>query len=190
VIRSAAGQDIGALRTIPSGKCGEMTASIEVARLAGAAGAQIPRVPDGPPRPRLASRQRAAILIMVVLAAGADLAPLAVFAIVLAAIRDLVRDSQVIPHALTWYFGPAPAWYIRRRNRRYLRQQMLDAPAGLCIFMPAGDLIGRDVRTMDHQLQMRLDEPCHLVRKAGMARLSGKDGCRRGRARGRPVPHV
>jgi len=34
------------------------------------------------------------------------------------------------PDVLTWYFGPAPAWYIRRRNRRRLRRQMLDAPAG------------------------------------------------------------
>jgi len=50
----------------------------------------------------------------------------ALFTIVLAAIRGLLRDSEVIPHALSWYFGPAPAWYIRRRNRRYLRQHMLD----------------------------------------------------------------
>ncbi|HTQ89640.1 MAG TPA: hypothetical protein VMK84_09125 [Streptosporangiaceae bacterium] len=105
-----------------------LAAAARSARLAKVAGAQISRVPDGPPQP--ASRQRAAILIVVALAAEADLAAVAMVAIVLAAIRDLVRDSQVIPHMLTWYFGPAPAWYIRRRNRRHLRQQMLDAPAG------------------------------------------------------------
>jgi hypothetical protein len=107
-----------------------LAAAARSARLAELADAQISRVPDGPPQPRPGSPLRAAILIVVVLAAGANLAPMAVFAIVLAAIRNLVRDSQVIPRALTWYFGPAPAWYIRRRNRRYLRQQMLDAPSG------------------------------------------------------------
>jgi hypothetical protein len=107
-----------------------LAAAARSARLAKVAGAQISRVPDGPPQPRPASRQRAAILTVVALAAEAALAAVAMAAIVLAAIRDLVRDNQVIPHALTWYFGPAPAWYIRRRNRRHLRQQMLDAPAG------------------------------------------------------------
>jgi len=63
-----------------------MTASIEVARQAEAAGAVISRGPGQPLPPRLASRQRAAILIVVVLAAGADLAAVAVFASVLAAI--------------------------------------------------------------------------------------------------------
>jgi hypothetical protein len=114
-----------------------MMADIEIARQAEAPGAVISRVPDGPPRPT--SRQRAAILIVVALAAEADLAAVAMVAIVLAAIRDLVRDSQVIPHALTWYFGPAPAWYIRRRNRRYLRQQMLDAPTGQVPSCPPGN---------------------------------------------------
>jgi len=56
--------------------------------------------------------------------------PVAVFAIVLAAIGGLVRDSQVIPHMLTWYFGPAPAWVRQRRNRRHMRQRMLSAPSG------------------------------------------------------------
>ena len=70
------------------------------------------------------------ILIVAMLAVKAQLAPVALVAIVLAAIRDLVRDSQVIPHALSWYFGPAPAWYTRRQKRRHLRQQMLDAPSG------------------------------------------------------------
>jgi len=107
-----------------------LAAAARSARLAEVAVAQISRVPDRPPQPRPVSRQRAVILIAVVLAAGANLAPVALFAIVLAAIRGLVRDSQVIPHALTWYFGPAPAWYVRRRNRRYRRQQMLDAPSG------------------------------------------------------------
>ena len=103
-----------------------LAAAARSARMAGAAGAQIPRVPDARP----ASRQRAAILIVVMLAAGANLAPVALFAMVLAAIRGLVRDNQLIPRTLTWYFGSAPAWYIRRRNRRYLRQQMLDAATG------------------------------------------------------------
>ncbi|GEM_PF-7002256 len=79
-----------------------------------------------PPQPRPASRQRVAILILAMLAVKAEVAPVALFTIVLAAIRGLLRDSEVIPHALSWYFGPAPAWYIRRRNRRYLRQHMLD----------------------------------------------------------------
>jgi L-aminopeptidase/D-esterase-like protein len=107
-----------------------LAAAARSARLAEAAGAQISRGPDRPPQPRPVSRQRAVILIVVVLAAGANLAPLALFAIALAAARGLVRDSQVIPHALTWYFGPAPAWYVRRQNRRHLRQQMLNASSG------------------------------------------------------------
>jgi hypothetical protein len=107
-----------------------LAAAARSARLAEVAAAQISRIPDGPPQPRPASRQRAAILIVAALAAGTELAPVALFAIALAAIRGLVRDSQVIPHALTWYLGPAPAWYVRRRNRRHLRQQMLNAPSG------------------------------------------------------------
>jgi hypothetical protein len=107
-----------------------LAAAARSVRLAEVAGAQISRVPGGRPEPRAVSRQRAAILIVVVLAAGANLASVATFAIMLAAIRGLVRDSQVIPQALSWYFGPAPAWYARRRNRRRLRRQMLDAPTG------------------------------------------------------------
>jgi hypothetical protein len=99
------------------------------AQQAKAVGVLISRGPGQPP-PRTASCQRDAILIVVVLAAAAKAAPVAMFAIVLAAIGGLVRDNLVIPRVLTWYFGPAPAWYIRRRNRRYLRQQMLDAPTG------------------------------------------------------------
>ena len=140
-----------------------MTAGIEVARHAEAPGVQISRVPDDPPQPRPASLQRDAILIVILLSAAANLAaklaPVALFAIVLAASRGLVRDSQVIPRALTWYFGPAPAWVRRRRNRRNLRQQMLDAPARLGVFMPTGNPIDGDARTMDRQSQMRLDEP-------------------------------
>jgi hypothetical protein len=106
-----------------------MTANVEAARQPDAPGALISRGPAEPPQPSPTSRQRDAILI--VLAAAANLAQhVAVFVIVLAAIRGLVRDSKVIPRAFTWYFGPAPAWYIRRRNRRYLRQQMLGAPSG------------------------------------------------------------
>jgi hypothetical protein len=107
-----------------------LAAAARSARLAEAAGAQISRVPDDLLPSRPVSRQRAAILIVVTLAGAADLVPVALSLIALAAIRDLVRDSQVIPDVLTWYFGPAPAWYIRRRNRRRLRRQMLDAPAG------------------------------------------------------------
>lgn len=109
-----------------------MTANVKVARQAGAAGAVISRGPGEPLQPGPASRQRDAILIVIVLAAAANLALLhgPMFVIVLAAIRGLVRDSQVIPRMLTWYFGPAPAWYIRRRNRRYLRQQRLGASSG------------------------------------------------------------
>jgi hypothetical protein len=51
-----------------------MTASVEVARQAGAPGAVISR---GPGEPRPARRQRAAILIVVALAAEADLAAVA-----------------------------------------------------------------------------------------------------------------
>ena len=100
-----------------------MAAAARSAREAAAARAVIPR---GPGEPRPASRQRDAIVIMVVLAGAASLAAqhVAMFAIVLAAIRVLVRDSQVIPHALTWLLGPAPDWY-KRRNLRYQRQQRL-----------------------------------------------------------------
>jgi hypothetical protein len=52
------------------------------------------------------------------------------FVIALAAIRGLVRDSQVIPRTLTWYSGPVSAWHNRRLKRRYLRPQRLDAPTG------------------------------------------------------------
>ena len=84
---------------------------------------------DGPPAPADDfTRTRPATPMST--AVKAELAPVALVAIVLAAIRGLVQDSQVIPHALTWYLGSAPAWYIRRQNRRHLRQQMLDAPAG------------------------------------------------------------
>jgi hypothetical protein len=51
-----------------------MTASVEVARHAGAPGAVISR---GPGEPRPARRQRAAILIVVALPAQADLAAVA-----------------------------------------------------------------------------------------------------------------
>ena len=93
-----------------------MTANIEVARQAEAAGAVFSGGPGEPLQPRPASRQRDAILMVVGLAAAANLARhVAVFVIVLAAIRGLVRDSQVIPRALTWFFGPAPAWYIPKQ---------------------------------------------------------------------------
>jgi hypothetical protein len=108
-----------------------MTANVEAARQPEAPGAVISRGPAEPLQPSPTSRQRDAILIVIVLAAAANLARhVAVFVIVLAAIRGLVRDSKVIPRAFTWYLGPAPAWYIRRRNRRYLRQQILGAPSG------------------------------------------------------------
>jgi len=120
-----------------------MAANVEAARHAGAPGTVAWPGPGGPLPPRPVSRQRAVILIVVALAAGTDPAAVAMVAITLAAIRGLVRDSEVIPHALTWYFGPPPAWYRRRRNRRHLRQQILDTPARLGIFMSAGNPIGR-----------------------------------------------
>ncbi len=107
-----------------------MTASIEVARQAETPGAPISRGPGASLQPRSASRQRDVIVIVLAAAANLALQQGAIFAIMLAAIRSPVRDSQVIPRVLTWYFGPAPAWYIRRRNRRYLRQQMPGAPNG------------------------------------------------------------
>ncbi len=106
-----------------------LAAAARSARLAEVAAAQISRVPDRPSQPRPWDGQRAVILIVVMLAAGANLAPVALFAIVLAGIRSLVRDSQVIPKTLAWYLGPAPAWYLRRQERRHLRQQMLGAPS-------------------------------------------------------------
>jgi hypothetical protein len=82
-------------------------------------------------QPRAASRQQDAILIVVVLAAAANLVQhAAVFVILLAAIRVLVRESQVIPRALSWYFRPVSAWHIRRLKRRYLGQQRLGALSG------------------------------------------------------------
>ena len=107
-----------------------LAAAVRSARLAEAAGAQISRAPDRPPQSRPVSRQRAAILIVAALAAETDLAAVVTVAIMLAAIRGLVQDNQVIPHVLSWYFGPAPGWYTRRQKRRHLRQQMLDAPGG------------------------------------------------------------
>jgi hypothetical protein len=108
-----------------------MTANAKVTRQAEAAGAVIwrgPGEPLQPLQPRPASRQRDAILIVILLAAAKNLAPyVPMFVIALAAIRRLVRESQVVPDALTWYFGPAPAWVIRWRNRRYLRRQRLHA---------------------------------------------------------------
>jgi hypothetical protein len=100
-----------------------MTANIEGARRAEAPGAVIWRVQGGPPQPRPASRHRDAILIVVTLAGAADLVPVALSLIALAAIRALVRDSQIVPRALSWYFGPVSTWHIRRLKRRYLRQQ-------------------------------------------------------------------
>jgi hypothetical protein len=108
-----------------------LAAAARSARLAEAVNAQIPRAPANL-QPQPTSRQRDAILIaLVVLTAGAKLAPMALFAVTLATVRGLVRDSQIIPRGLTWYFGPAPAWYIRRQNRRRLRRQMLNPAAQL-----------------------------------------------------------
>jgi hypothetical protein len=107
-----------------------MTADIEVARQAEAPGAVTWRGQGGPLQPRTASRQREAILVVILLAAVAKVAHVAMFVIALAAIRGLVRDSQVIPRTLTWYFGPVSAWHNRRLKRRYLRQQRLDEPTG------------------------------------------------------------
>jgi hypothetical protein len=135
-----------------------LAAAARSARLAKAAGAQISPVPDGPP-PQPVSRQRAAILIVVALAAEADLAAVAMVAVVLAAIRELVRDSQVIPRTLSWYFGPVSTWHMRRLRRRYLHQQMLDAPVRLSTFGAAGNPISNGARTMDRRSQMRLDGP-------------------------------
>ena len=151
-----------------------LAAAARSARLAKAAGAQISAVPDGPP-PQPVSRQRAAILIVAALAAEADLAAVAMVAIVLAAIRDLVRDSQVIPHVLSWYFGPVSTWHMRRLRRRYLRQQMLDAPARLSTFGPAGNPVSNDARTMDRRSQMRPDGPWSpgTERRDCAARLRG-----------------
>jgi hypothetical protein len=107
-----------------------LAAAARSARLAEAARSQISRGPDEPlPSPPV-SRQRAAILIVVVLAGAADLVPVALSLIALAALRALVRDSQIFPRALSWYFGPVSTWHIRRLKRRYLRRQMLDAPTG------------------------------------------------------------
>ena len=89
-----------------------------VARPAEAPGAVISRGPSGPLQSRSASRQRDLIVILFVLAAAARVAHkhVIVFVIVLAAVRGLVRDSQVMPRALTWLLGPAPAWYERRKS--------------------------------------------------------------------------
>jgi hypothetical protein len=85
-----------------------MTANVEVARQAEAPGAVISRGPGEPLKPRQTRRQRDAILIVTLLAAAANLALQqgATFVIVLAAIRGLVRESQPIRRALSWYFGP------------------------------------------------------------------------------------
>jgi hypothetical protein len=101
------------------------------AQQADPAGAVISRGPGEPLQPRPSSRQGQAILIVIVLAAAANLAQgAAVFVIALAAIRGLVRDNQLIPRLLSWYFGSPPAWYMRRRNQRRLGQQGSTAPSG------------------------------------------------------------
>jgi len=134
-----------------------MTANVEAARQPEAPGALISRGPAEPSQPSPTSRQRDAILI--VLAAAANLAQhVAVFVIVLAAIRGLVRDSKVIPRALTWYFGPAPpgtygggigAICVSKGSARpvvrYLRAR--------------GNPIGRGARTMDRESQICLYGP-------------------------------
>jgi hypothetical protein len=98
-----------------------LAAAARSARQAEAAGALIPRGPGNPLQSQPASRQRDAILITVVLAAAASasLAPqqVAMFVIVLATMRRLVRDSKVIPRTLTWLFGSAPDWSKRRNPR-------------------------------------------------------------------------
>jgi hypothetical protein len=97
---------------------GDMAANAGFARPAEAPGAVISRGPSGPLQSRSASRQRDLIVILFVLAAAARVAHkhVIVFVIVLAAVRGLVRDSQVMPRALTWLLGPAPAWYERRKS--------------------------------------------------------------------------
>ena len=72
-----------------------MTASIEVARQAEAPGALISRGPGASLQPRPASRQRDAILIVIMLAAAANLALQqgAIFAIVLAATSGVALIS-------------------------------------------------------------------------------------------------
>ncbi|MGO8887271.1 MAG: hypothetical protein ACLQDY_21445 [Streptosporangiaceae bacterium] len=88
--------------------------------------------PGGVLQPRPASRQRDAILIVTLLAAAANLALQqgATFVIVLAAVRGLVREGQPIRRALSWYFRPVSTGHRQGLKRRYLRQQMLDAPTG------------------------------------------------------------
>jgi len=82
VIQPAAGPDTGAVhRRCLQGSEAENAANIEVARQAEAPGAMIWRVPDGPSRPRPASRGRAAILIVILLAAAARSARLAEVAV-------------------------------------------------------------------------------------------------------------
>jgi hypothetical protein len=107
-----------------------LAAAARSARQAETVSTQISRVPDDPLPSRPVSRQRVAILIVVTLAGAADLVPVALSVIALAAIRELVRDSQIVPRALSWYFGPVSTWHIRRLKRHYLRRQMIDAPAG------------------------------------------------------------
>jgi hypothetical protein len=154
-----------------------LAAAARSAQQAKAAGAQTWRGQGEPLPPRPVSRQRAAILIAVALASAADLTAVAMFAIVLAAIRDLVRDSQVIPRALGWYFGPVSTWHMRRLKRRYLRQQMLDAPARLGIFVAAGKPISRVRERWNVTRRCAWTNRGHLVRNAGMARLACADGC-------------
>jgi hypothetical protein len=107
-----------------------LAAAARSARQAKAPGSVIWRGPGEPLQPQPIRRHRVAILFVILLAAEAELAPVAVFVIALAAIRGLVRESQIIPRVLTWYFGPISTWHNWRLKRHYLHQQRLDTPSG------------------------------------------------------------
>jgi len=100
-----------------------MTASIEVARQAEAPGALISRGPGQPQQPRPASRRRDAILIVIMLAAAANLALQqgAIFAIVLAATSGRRLDF-IYGRIRQWIgFGPSECPFVRsRRSHRPL----------------------------------------------------------------------
>jgi hypothetical protein len=137
-----------------------MTAGIEVARHAEAPGTVISRGPGQPP-PRTASRQRDAILIVILLAA----------------IGGLVRDNLVIPRVLTWYFGPAPAWYIRRRKPALSASANARRAHRLGTFVPPRNPSATVRERWIVSRTRTWTDRVHLPRTAGIARLACTDGC-------------
>jgi len=117
-----------------------MTASIEIARQAEAPGALISRGPGQPQQPRPASRRRDAILIVIMLAAAANLALQqgAIFAIVLAATSGRRLDF-IYGRIRQWIgFGPSECPFVRSRRSHRPFPLRLTTSSHPCAVQAAG----------------------------------------------------